>query len=326
MTESSASLVSVVVPAFNAQATLEATLNSVRSQTHCALEIVVVDDGSSDNTAAVAEEHAARDPRVRVVRQANSGVAAARNRGIAETSGRYIAPIDADDLWAPTKIEKQLSEMLKAPGTVALVYTWTANIDAAGFVTSYEPAPIASGDCLAAMCYMNLVGSGSSPLLLREAVDHAGGFDESLRTRRAEGCEDYKMYLQIAENYEFGLVPEYLTGYRIVSGNMSSDAARMIRSRDICSDFIVERHPELADIVRRGRAWRLRSMLSRAISDRRADAARFVLVEMFRHDSAFAMRQLAALAAKATTRSVRRLTKPRRAAAARVRFAIGRPN
>src|SRR5260221_13860612 len=89
-------LVSVIIPAYNAQATLDETLNSVRSQTHRNLEIVVVDDGSTDDTAIVAQRHSAVDSRVHIIRQDNAGVAAARNAGIAATSGRYVAPIDAD--------------------------------------------------------------------------------------------------------------------------------------------------------------------------------------------------------------------------------------
>src|SRR4051812_20898906 len=100
-------LVSVVIPAYNAAATLDETLRSVRSQTHGALEIIVVNDGSADGTGTIAQRHAAVDHRVQVVTQDNAGLAASRNAGWMRARSEVIAFIDADDLWAPTKIERQ---------------------------------------------------------------------------------------------------------------------------------------------------------------------------------------------------------------------------
>src|SRR5690348_12029992 len=104
-------LVSVVIPAYNAAATLDETLRSVRSQTHRALEIIVVDDGSVDDTREIAGRHAAVDDRVQVVTQSNAGLAASRNAGWMRARSELIAFIDADDLWAPTKIERQLERL-----------------------------------------------------------------------------------------------------------------------------------------------------------------------------------------------------------------------
>ena len=101
-------LVSVVMPAWNAEATIVEALRSVAAQTYRDLEIIIVDDGSTDATAALAKEFCASDPRARTVRRSNGGPAAARNLGIAEARGEWIALIDADDVWHPTKIEKQL--------------------------------------------------------------------------------------------------------------------------------------------------------------------------------------------------------------------------
>jgi glycosyltransferase involved in cell wall biosynthesis len=229
-------LVSVIIPAYNAQATLDDTLNSVRSQTHRNLEIVVVDDGSTDDTAIVAQRHSAVDARVRIIRQDNAGVAAARNTGIAATSGRYVAPIDADDLWAPSKIERQLVAAAKDQGKVGLVYSWFAVIDQNNSVLRHEDGADAEGVVLRQLLLGNFVGNGSSALILRSAIEFAGFYDVGLRASGCQGAEDYKMYLEIAEQYEFAIVPDYLTGYREHSGNMSSDAARMVRSRDVCVD------------------------------------------------------------------------------------------
>jgi glycosyltransferase involved in cell wall biosynthesis len=101
-------LVSVIVPAYNAASTVQETLHSVLAQTIARIEVIVVDDGSTADTAAAVVEIAAHDPRVRLERQPRCGVAVARNRAIQCASGEFIAPVDADDLWHPTKLERQL--------------------------------------------------------------------------------------------------------------------------------------------------------------------------------------------------------------------------
>src|SRR5690349_24440198 len=103
--------VSVVMPAFNAEATIASAVASVRRQTRGDWELVVVDDGSADRTAALAEMAAALDRRIRVIRQRNQGVSAARNAGIEAATGRYLAFLDADDTWLPGKLQRQVSFM-----------------------------------------------------------------------------------------------------------------------------------------------------------------------------------------------------------------------
>lgn len=119
-----AAKVSVVIPCWNSSAFIAETLSSVVAQTLREIEIVVVDDGSTDDTAAIVECAMAADPhcRMRLVRQDNAGTAAARNRGIAEAQGRYILPLDADDLIVPTMLE-ECSALLDADPGLALVYT-----------------------------------------------------------------------------------------------------------------------------------------------------------------------------------------------------------
>jgi glycosyltransferase involved in cell wall biosynthesis len=114
---------------FNSERTISATLKSICGQTHRPLDIVVVDDGSTDGSAAVAAAWQARDPRVRLIRQASAGVAAARNRGAASTDAKLLAFADADDLWAPTKIEYQLKALQAEGPSVGLVYCSYASID-----------------------------------------------------------------------------------------------------------------------------------------------------------------------------------------------------
>jgi teichuronic acid biosynthesis glycosyltransferase TuaG len=103
--------VSVVMPAYNAEATLESSIRSVQAQTREDWELIVVDDGSADRTVELAQAAAAADPRIRVIRQRNRGVAAARNVGIDAARGRYLAFLDADDTWLPGKLSRQLAFM-----------------------------------------------------------------------------------------------------------------------------------------------------------------------------------------------------------------------
>jgi hypothetical protein len=236
-------LVSVIVPAYNAAATLDETLRSVRSQTHRELEILVVDDGSSDATLEIARRHAEQDPRLRIISQKNAGVAAARNRGIAESKGELVAPVDADDLWSPDKIERQLQALREGGDRVGLVYTWYSHIDADGQVMG-TVQPMESGDVLEPICFGNFVGNGSSTLMRKSAVLEVGGYDPSLRARNAQGCEDILLYFRIAERYHFALVADSLTGYRQTANNMSSDHLQMYRSWTIVTQQMHDRQPE----------------------------------------------------------------------------------
>jgi len=222
--------VSVVVPAFNAAATIEETLQSVSQQTYRNLEVIVVDDGSSDETAALVRRRGARDPRFRVISQPNGGVASARNAGVRASRGEFVAFIDADDLWHPTKIAKQLAALLSAGPETALVYSPFRVIDAAGNVIGSPHKYGVNGWVLHRHFHTNLVGNGSALLIRKRVLEEFGGFDTWLRSQGAEGCEDLLLQLRIAEHYRFGEVSEYLIGYRRLPGNMSSNVDQMIRS------------------------------------------------------------------------------------------------
>ena len=290
-------LVSVIVPAYNSAATLDETLRSVRAQTHRALEVLVVDDGSTDATAAIVERHAAEDQRVRLIRQPNAGVARARNRAIAEARADLIAPVDADDLWHPEKIERQLAALGSHPN-VGLVYTWFAKIDQQGRIIELEQRNTSEGDVLAALCVSNIVGHASSPLMLRAAVKSAGGYNESLRAQGAQGCEDNELYLAIASKYDFALVREFLVGYRDMPTGMSSDYQQMLRSRDLSVEPTLRLHPELGGELRLGRAKMLKWMISRALRAGDHPSARALLVEMMRASPGAALKYMSQFAGK----------------------------
>lgn len=265
--------VTAIIPAHNAEATLDETLRSVRAQTHRALEILVVDDGSRDGTPAIALAHAAADPRVRLIRQDNAGVAAARNRGIEEARATLIAPVDADDLWAPTKIERQVAALRRGGSRVALVYTWSMLIDRESRVVGFSGREMWEGDVLARMCRGNLVGNGSAALMRRDAVLEAGGFDPTLRARRAQGCEDLLLYCRIAARHHAAVVPDFLTGYRQSDETMSRDLAQMHRSWRLVAAELRGRHPELRADIEAGEIFAMRWLFGRALWTRDLRAA-----------------------------------------------------
>jgi glycosyltransferase involved in cell wall biosynthesis len=287
--------VSVVIPAYNASRTIAETLESVISQTHGNLEILVVDDGSTDGTPAIVEAFAARDQRVRPICQANGGVAAARNAGIAASTGDFIAPLDADDLWHRAKIERQLRVFGENDGRMGLVYTWFALIDHRSRVMQLRHRPDHEGEVLAALAFHNFIGNGSSAMIRREALADISGYDSMLRVRGGQGCEDWKLYFQIAEHYRFGLIPQALTGYRHLDDNMSSDVLQMLRSRDLCTQDLLPLHPELAAAFRSGRNRLSRFLFHRAIRRGRPTEIARLALSIGRHDPLFLAELVATL-------------------------------
>jgi glycosyltransferase involved in cell wall biosynthesis len=213
-------LVSVVIPAFNAERTLQETLESAAAQSWRAIEIIIVDDGSSDRTGEIARQFCSREPRARIVRQSNLGEAGARNKGIAEARGDWIAPLDADDLWHPEKIERQL-EAGRRDSRIGLVYCWSRHIDSCGRVTGAAPCSRMQGSVLRDHLQANFIGNGSAPLIRTELLR-----DLSYNTR-LDACADYLLQLELAMRTWFALVPGYLVAYRVTGTNISSDAVRM---------------------------------------------------------------------------------------------------
>lgn len=249
-------LISVIVPAYNAAGTIGATLRSVMAQTYGNIEIIVIDDGSRDETAAIVRSFLAIEPRLRLATQANAGVAAARNAGAGLARGDFIAPVDADDLWHPTKLAKQMAVMQKGSDRLGLIYCWSSWIDDAGCVVErFGAMSDASGRVFPLLALEDFICNASVPLIRRSAFDAVGGYDVGLRQAGGQGCEDWQLYLRLAEICEFGVVPEFLVGYRMGQGSMSTDVWQMKRSYDLVRRNMQERHPDLPKwLIRRQRA------------------------------------------------------------------------
>jgi len=211
--------VSVVVPTHNRSALLAQTLASVRAQTFADLEIVVVDDGSSDNTAEIVTR--IDDSRVRMVRHEQPlGVSAARNRGIREASGEWVAFLDDDDLWAPSKIARQIT----AAGEAGRLWSCSGSITVTSDMKVIAgTAPPLAEDIAVALPFRNTVPAGASNVAVRvDLLRQAGDFDTELRH-----MSDWDMWIRFAAGGLPAVVSEPDVAYRLHPGNASADAAEL---------------------------------------------------------------------------------------------------
>lgn len=205
-------LVSVVIPAYNTEIYIGQAIASALQQTLHDIEVIVVDDGSTDGTASVVSAFA--DPRVRYIYQDNQERSVARNHGLALASGRYVAFLDADDWWHPTKLEKQVVLLERYP-LLGLVTCWLQPFDAStqelpiikGFLDSVE----ANGACVyERLLFGGLPGPGSTVVVRRSIGSELGGFRTHLRYG-----EDWEFALRVAARHQVGFVPEPLAHYRV---------------------------------------------------------------------------------------------------------------
>ena len=248
---SSSPLVSVIIPAYNAERFIERTLNSVLSQTYQHLEVLVVDDGSKDRTPEIVKSIAQQDHRVILLQQSNSGVAAARNLAIQKAKGEFIAPIDADDIWYPENLEKQVRCLLKSEPSVGLVYSWSVDIDEKDSPTGGFCASKIEGKVYTTLVCHNFIGNASATLIRRACFEKVGSYNCQMKEQNAQGCEDWDVYLRIAEHYEFRVVPEFLIGYRKIFNSMSCDYSKMAQSHSLMLQTVRQRHPEIPATVYR---------------------------------------------------------------------------
>jgi GT2 family glycosyltransferase len=239
-------LVSVVIAAYNAAPTIESTCLSVLGQTYRSLEVIVVDDGSTDDTSKLVETLAVSDPRLRLIRQENLGVAAARNRAIVAASGEFVAPLDADDVWDSTKIARQVQRLQEAGPDAGMTYCWWAWIDVNGNMLDRSPLWQIEGHVLECLVEVNFTGCASVPMYRRSCLEKVGGYDVGLRDKGCQGCEDWDLALRVAEGYRVVAVPALLVGYRRRTGSMSAECDTMWRSQRVITAALAARNPEMS--------------------------------------------------------------------------------
>lgn len=229
MTEPIAPLIiDVVIPVYNGAAYLRQALDSVADQTHPPRSIIVVDDGSTDQTPTMCQEHRGAVPLV-YLRQENRGLSAARNAGWKKSDAPYIAFLDSDDVWRPGKLAAQAALWQSSSLTdLVLVYCAYSLIDEAGQTVHPAHLPIVKptlrGQVFQGLLAKNTIsGSGSGVMIRREALERTGGFDETLRA-----LEDWDMWLRLAQLGTFDFVPENLVAIRTHQAGMQHDSERMM--------------------------------------------------------------------------------------------------
>lgn len=195
-------LVTVVIPTYNRKPFAVEAVKSVLAQTFSALELIVVDDGSEDDTAAHLAQNFS-DPRLSIICQENLGVSAARNRGAATGRGGWLAFLDSDDLWEPQKLARQLAWLSENPGFKAC-YTDETWFRHGRFANQCNHHAKYSGDIFN-QCLPLCIISPSSILMDAQLYRELGGFDEAL-----PACEDYDLWLRLAALHPVGFLPERL--------------------------------------------------------------------------------------------------------------------
>jgi glycosyltransferase involved in cell wall biosynthesis len=212
--------VSVVIPTYNHARFLSQAIDSVCSQTLAPYEVIVIDDGSTDDTQNVLARHAKR---IRALRQQNKGVAAARNAGVMIASGDLIAFLDADDLWLPHKLERQVELFASQPG-IGLVHCATEDINENGVPLRRHFDGLEGLVATEMLLFRRAVilGGGSGVVIPHAVFQKVGGFDEKLST-----SADWDLYYRIASRHKVGFVPEVLLQYRLHATNMHGNVRAM---------------------------------------------------------------------------------------------------
>lgn len=240
-------LVSVVVASYNMGSYLPLAVSSALAQTYDRIEVLIIDDGSTDNTAAIAQG-LLTDPRVRYIHQQNGGQASSKNRGIRESKGEFIAFLDADDLWEPTKLEEQLP-LFEKSAKVGVVCARYVEIDAEGKELRVDSSTFFRGKVSGRLLKYNYIGFSTS-VVRRECFETLGCFKEDL----GMGI-DYELWLRFSTQYEFDFVDRTLVKYRVWAGQMSKNLKRRYLNGIATMEKFLKDYPaSVPDNLRRD-AW-----------------------------------------------------------------------
>ena len=265
--------VSVIIPVYGVEKYIAATVQSVLEQTYKDFELLIVDDGSRDRSGEICQQFTA-DPRVKVIRQENRGVCAARNTGIRHAEGAYLAFLDGDDLWLSEKLEKHVNHLESCPN-LGLSFSRSAFIDEAGQSLGIYQMPKLRDITPDIILCRNPIGNGSAPVIRREAF--AGirfqyplngtledcYFDEQLRH-----FEDVECWLRIAlqTNWQVEGIPEALTLYRVNSGGASTNLSKQLADLEKVLEKTRSYAPDLiAQHGDRAKAYELRKLARWAV-------------------------------------------------------------
>lgn len=232
--------VSIIIPAYNQATFLAQAVESCLDQTHPSVEIIVVDDGSTDATPTVVR---AFGDRIRYVRQDNTGLPGARNRGLHESTGDYLCFLDSDDFYHPAKLEKQIHALDTNPG-LGLVYCDITTVNESGVPLREAPSIASLERQLSGDIFPSLMMGGYFPphtvMIRRSVLDQVGGFDPELG-----GYADYDLWLRVsAAGHRALFQAEPLAFYRTHTGSMSKDGEHMAKTQIASLTKAARTHPE----------------------------------------------------------------------------------
>ncbi len=233
--------VTIVMPCYNGADYIVHALDSAIAQTHKAVQIVIVDDGSRDNSARVIRDYIADHPdhTIELIQQANAGEPAARNTGIRAARGAWVAQLDTDDWWEATKLEKQIAAARAAGDECVMVHTGVVGHFPDGRVGDMSKPPVSSriGWCTRALLDPTSIGHPSI-MVRKSALDTIGGYDPAFK----QAC-DIDLYFRLSVAGSFAFVPEYLLHYRYHAGQMSASPVRQIRFHHRAVFKFFDEHP-----------------------------------------------------------------------------------
>lgn len=261
--------VSVIIPAYNVARYLEFALVSLVRQTYRCFEALIVDDGSTDNTAKIAMDFCRRDSRFRLLQKSNGGLSSARNYGIKQALGKYIALLDGDDVYCKEKLATHV-RILEDLERVGVVYSASKAIRDDGKETfmTISGKPVNRDPVIALLC-KNFIVHGSNAVFRRRLIEEVGEFDESLRS-----CEDVDFWLRIAttRRWHFYRLSRVSCCYRIRPSGLSFNVRQMEESRQKVIETAYQRSPEtIAPWLDTARAYTYRYLgrVSLSSGDRR---------------------------------------------------------
>jgi glycosyltransferase involved in cell wall biosynthesis len=284
-----APLLSAVIPAYNVEKFILAAVESALSQSFRDLEVIVVDDGSTDKTADLVMS--LHDSRLKLIRQNNLGLAAARNTGIRASRGKYIGLLDGDDIWLPKKADLQIG-IMEEDANIGITYSNSAYIDEAGRFTGQLLISRIKEPSLRELLVRSHI-LPSSATIRKECFSQAGMFDERLRA-----CEDYEIWVRILHRTSFKarLVSEVLTGYRVRTTSLSMDFdAFLSNARKVVAIF-AEHIPEFSEKLRHRALGEVHRIASRkALSDGKMADARRLMTKSIQHCPSILVRDLRGL-------------------------------
>lgn len=243
--------VSVLMPSYNYAPYLPFAIKGVLSQSYSNLELIIVDDCSTDGSREIVNEWKRLDDRiVTVYHDSNYGLSVARNSGIAVSSGEFIALCDSDDIWSPEKLQMQIERFRLKP-ELGLVHSDAAIIGSDGKLTGqrfssliHRNGQITSGNLFGELCQRNFL-CVPTVILRREAIEYAGGFDNRLRS-----LEDWVCWTKVSIRYPFLYIDDALVQYRIHGASLSNDSKNMAESRVKALRIILESISEIPAITK----------------------------------------------------------------------------